>query len=401
MVLEHSINSSKHITHEEAVARARAIAPVVAEHASTAESLRRLPENVVQAMVEAGLVRLLTPARWGGHELGFDTVVETIIEFAKADASAGWCYSFFNMHSWMLARFPEQAQRDVWAHDPDALITTSFAPVGQVVSADGGYILNGTWPWSSGVDHSHWCIVAGLLPTSDGVPERSSGPGMFLVPRSDYSILDTWFVAGLKGSGSKNVVLKDVFVPRHRMVRLAEIQDGGGPGVAVNPGPLYDRPFFTANAPGFVAPIVGAAVGAYETWREAGRHKFTAFTREQVAMFSHVQIRLAEIEAQLQTARLFLQDVLDGLMASTPLTLEQRYRYSRNIAYTARLCVEVVERLFLASGGSANYETHPLQRYWRDVHAMAAHAGLNFDASGENFGRMELGLPRNPRMVYF
>ncbi len=224
---------------------------------------------------------------------------------------------------------------------------------------------------------------------------------MFLVPRSDYTILDTWFVAGLKGSGSKNVLLKDVFVAQHRMVRLAEIQDGGGPGVAVNPGLLYDRPFITANAPGFVAPIVGAALGAYETWREAGRNKFTAFTREQVAMFSHVQIRLAEIEAQLQTARLFLQDVLDGLMANTALTIEQRFRYSRNIAYIARLCVEVVERLFLAGGGSANYETNPLQRYWRDVHAMAAHAGLNFDTSGENFGRMELGLPRNPRMVYF
>ncbi len=167
MVLERSINSPKQTTHKEAVARAQALAPVVAEHASTAETLRRLPENIVQAIVDAGLVRLLTPARWGGHELSFDTVVETIIEFAKADASVGWCYSFFNMHSWMLARFPEQAQRDVWAHNPDALITTSFAPVGQVTSANGGYILTATGPGPAG-----WTTATGASSPGCSPPRK-------------------------------------------------------------------------------------------------------------------------------------------------------------------------------------------------------------------------------------
>ena len=283
MILKQNVDAAKSLTHEEAVARARALAPLISEQAAAAEAQRRLPAEVVQAMVEAGLVRLLTPARWGGHELGFDTAVETIIEIAKADASAGWCYSFFNMHSWMLALFPEQAQRDVWEHNPDALLATSFAPVGRVTPTEGGYLLKGNWPWSSGVNHSAWCIVAGTLSISAEAPPE---PAMFLVPRSDYEILDTWFVAGLKASGSNNVLLKEVFVPQHRIMRLLEIRDDKRPGVATNPNRLYSLPLFTATVPEIVAPIVEAALGAYETWREASRSKFTAFTREQVAMFN-------------------------------------------------------------------------------------------------------------------
>jgi 3-hydroxy-9,10-secoandrosta-1,3,5(10)-triene-9,17-dione monooxygenase len=399
MILRNDVDLSKKMTYEEAVARARSLAPAIAEHAAAAEVQRHLPEEIVQAIVEAGLVRLLTPARWGGHELGFSAYVDSTLEMAKADASVGWCYSFFVMHSWMLAQFSEKAQRDVWESNPDALITTSFVPIGRAMPpANGGYILNGNWPWSSGVDYSSWCILGGLLPPSGDTPPE---PALFLVPRSDYEILDTWFVAGLKASGSKNVLLKEVFVPEHRVVRLLEIRDGGGPGTTVNPGRLYSLPFFTANAPGFVAPIVGATLGAYETWRQTNSNKLTAFTREQVAMLSHVQIRLAEIEAKIQTARLFLQATLDGINSSHSLSLEQRFHYMRDIGYIAKVCVEAVERIFLASGGSANYETHPLQRYWRDIHAMAAHASLNFDASGENFGRMELGLPHNSHTMIF
>ncbi len=120
-----------------------------------------------------------------------------------------------------------------------------------------------------------------------------------------------------------------------------------------------------------------------------------------MAALSHYQIRLAEIEAEIQAARLFLQHALDKLNSFKPISLEQRTHNSRNNAYLARLCVRAMEGIFLASGGSANYETNPLQRYWRDVHAMAAHAGFNFDSAGERFGRMELGLPPNPRDIYF
>lgn len=286
------------------------------------------------------------------------------------------------MHSWMLALFPEQAQHDVWRENPDALITTSLVPAGSVTEATGGYILNGTWAWSSGVDHSNWCMLGGLVPVVGAQPEFA----LFLLPRSDYEVIDTWFVAGLRASGSKSIFVKEIFVPAHRVAR----RDSRGSGTAENTKGLR-------LLAGFVAPILGATIGAYEIWRDASSKKFTAFTGEQIASFSHFQIRLAEIEATTQTARLLLQKILDVTGSGHPINAEQRFRSSRDAAYIAKSCVEATERIFLASGGSANYESNPLQRYWRDIHAMAAHAGLNFDNAAKNFGQAELGIPPSVR----
>jgi 3-hydroxy-9,10-secoandrosta-1,3,5(10)-triene-9,17-dione monooxygenase len=384
------------MTYEKALSFARELALSVGRRAADAEAGRRLHEETIAELVDTGLVRLLTPARFGGHELSFHAYVDSTLEVAKGDASAGWCYSFFVMHSWMLAQFPLPAQQDVWRENPDALITTSFVPAGSVTEAPGGYILNGNWPWSSGVDHSSWCMVGGLLP-GDGPPQMA----LFLLPRSDYEIVDTWFVAGLNASGSKNVLARGVFVPAHRMVRLMDIRDGHGPGTAENTSALSNRPFFTAAGPGFVAPLLGATLAAYGIWCDACRNKFTAFTGEELSSFSHVRIRVAEVEAEIQTARLFLQENLDVVTSGRVIRLEERFRCARNVAYIAKCCVSAMERMYLSSGGSANYLSNPLQRSWRDIHAMAAHAGLSFESAGEHFGRAELGLPPNPRMAFF
>ncbi|MBV8882714.1 MAG: flavin-dependent monooxygenase [Chroococcidiopsidaceae cyanobacterium CP_BM_RX_35] len=387
------------MTHEEAVLRARALAPIIRERAATAEAQRRQPDETIEDIINAGLVRLLTPVRWGGHELTFDGFVDSVIEIAKADGSTGWCYSFLNMHSWLMATFPEQAQREVWGDNPDALIATSFIPAGSPIRVEDGYLLNGNWPWSSGVDYCEWNMLAGLImpKTSGEHPE----PRIFLLPRSDYEILDTWFVAGQKSTGSKNVVVKNAFIPEHRTIRLSDIREGRAPGSTFNPSPLYQLPLFSAFPSALASPILGATIGAYETWRNLSHNKSTMYSREQVASLTHQQIRLAEVSAQIDSAYLLLKRPLDVLSRGGAVTLEERVRNRRDYAYVAHLCVQATERLFLASGGSANYESNPMQRYWRDVHAMSAHAGLNLDAAGENFGRLELGLLLNSHDPYF
>ena len=369
---------STDMTYEKVISLARELAKSVGRRAADAEVQRCLHEETIQEIVDTGLVRLLIPASFGGHELGMNAYADSTLEIARADASAGWCYSLFILHSWMLARFPEQAQHDVWKENPDALITTSLVPAGSVTETAGGYILNGTWAWSSGVDHSNWCMLGGLVPVAGAQPEFA----LFLLPRSAYEVLDTWFVAGLRASGSKNVLVREIFVPAHRVAR----RDARERGTSGNAGALR-------LLSGFVAPILGATIGAYEIWRDASSKKFTTFTGEQVASLSHVQIRLAEIEAEIQTACLLLQKILDVATPDHPISVEQSFRSSRDAAYIAKLCVEAIERIFLASGGSANYESNPLQRYWRDIHAMAAHAALNFDNAAKNFGRVELGIP--------
>jgi 3-hydroxy-9,10-secoandrosta-1,3,5(10)-triene-9,17-dione monooxygenase len=353
--------------------------------------------ETIQELTNAGLARLLTPKIWGGYELGFDTFADAVIEIGKADASAAWCYSFLNIHAWFLAHYSEEAQRDVWEHSPDVALADSFIPTSQVTRVEGGYRISGNWPWVSGIDHCEWCMLAGFTPTeTGGAPDLN----VFLLPRSDYEIEDTWFVAGLKGSGSKNVVVKDAFIPAHRVVNLIALSDGNAPGAVLNRHPMYQHPLMALFEIALVTPILGATMGAYEVWREVMRTKYTRLTGLPLNAFTHQQIRLTESAAEISSARLLLQQTLDVGRQEGPLTFDQRMLNHRNFAYIAQLCVRVVERIYVSSGGNTNYDSHPLQRFWRDVHAMAAHAAIGFDVAGESFGLHELGLPRNPRDPY-
>ncbi|MGK3966992.1 acyl-CoA dehydrogenase family protein [Sorangium sp. So ce118] len=385
------------MTHAEAVERARAMADDVRARAGEAEALRRMPEATVQGFVDAGLVRLLTPRAFGGHELAFDAFADATIEIARADGSSGWCFSFLNVHSWLLATFPVEAQEDVWGKNPDARLANVNVPAGQAARVDGGYRISGDWPWASGIHHCDWAMLAGLAPAEDGAAGGPPEVRLFLIPREDWEVRDTWRVTGQRGTGSHNVVVKDRLVPQHRTATMAELSGGQSPGGAFHANPVYRLPFIAALAPSLVATIVGASQGAYQRWRAATRDRCTMYSREQVASLSHQQIRLAEISAEIDAAELMLRRSLDTLRAGGPLSMEQRVRIRRDYAYSAVLCVRAVERIYNASGGGANYESNPIQRDWRDVHAMAAHAGINFDAAAENFGRMELGLPLNPR----
>ncbi|WP_437288780.1 acyl-CoA dehydrogenase family protein [Sorangium sp. So ce406] len=385
------------ITHAEAVERARGMADAIRSRSAEAEALRRMPEATVQRFVDAGLVRLLTPRVFGGHELTFDAFADVTIEIARADGSAGWCFSFLNVHSWLLATFPVEAQQDVWRERPDARLANVNIPAGQVSPVEGGYRLSGDWPFASGITHCDWALLAGIVPPARGAEGGPPDVRLFLVPREDWEVRDTWHVTGQRGTGSHNVVVKDRFVPQHRTVSMAELSSGQTPGGAYHANPLYRLPIITALAPSLIATIVGASQGAYRRWRAATRDRTTMYSREQVASLSHQQIRLAEISAEIETAELLFRRTLDTIRQAERLSMEQRVRIRRDFAYSAVLCVRAVERIYTASGGGANYESNPLQRDWRDVHAMASHAGINFDAAAENFGRMELGLPLNPR----
>jgi 3-hydroxy-9,10-secoandrosta-1,3,5(10)-triene-9,17-dione monooxygenase len=385
----------------EAVARAKALVPRVRALAGEAEAGRRVPEPLIRDFIEAGLVRLLTPRRFGGHELGLDAFIDATLEIARADGSIGWCFSFLNIHSWLLAMLPEAAQQEVWGADPDACIANVNVPGGQAVPTDGGYRLTGVWPWASGIQHCGWALLAGIVPAPAGSEPGPPDVRLFLVPKADFQVKETWFVAGQKGTGSNHVMVTDVFVPEHRNAALGDVREGQSPGSKVHASPLYKLPFLPPMASSLVAPILGAAQGAYETWRELMRTRFTMYSREQVATLSHQQIRVAEVSAELDSAHLLLRRALDTMRPGGMLSLQQRVQVRRDYAYAATLCVRAVERLYTASGAGANFESNPLQRYWRDVHAMAVHSGISFDAACENFGRLELGLPLNPKDPLF
>ncbi|HLI71137.1 MAG TPA: acyl-CoA dehydrogenase family protein [Ktedonobacteraceae bacterium] len=383
------------LTPIEVVKLARSCAPAIRERAVEAEKARRQPVETIQELTSSGLTRLLTPRRWGGYEMDFATAVEAVYEISKADASAGWCYSFLLVHNWFLAHYPDQAQHDVWADSPDVHLSDSFIPAGKVTRVEGGYRISGNWPFVSGIDHSSWVMLAGMMPEPATGP-FDFGPHLFLLPRNDFAIEDTWFVAGLEASGSQNVVVEDAFVPAHRVVSMPALMEGVSPGAQLNTNLMYRQPLLLHFAFGLTAPIVGAVMGAYELWREMTRTKSTRLTGIPLTNFSHQQIRIAETSAEITTMQLLLEQNLEIARRENP-TLEQRIQSKRNFSYVAHLAVQAIERIYITSGGAANYKNNPLQRFWRDIHAMAAHAALNWDTGGETFGLYEISQTRNPR----
>jgi 3-hydroxy-9,10-secoandrosta-1,3,5(10)-triene-9,17-dione monooxygenase len=386
------------LTHEKAVRLAHEFAAGgIQGRIVAAEAQRRQPMETIQEFMQTGLVRLLVPQRWGGHELSFDTLVDAVIEIAKVDASAGWCCGFLMVHGWLLAHFPDQAQEEVWSHDPDTPLAVSIIPAGQATPMEGGYLLRGTWPFVSGIDHCHWAMLMGHVPVVAGPAEMR----YFLVPSRDYEVRDTWDTRGLRASGSNTVVVSGAFVPGHRSVALQDLRaHGQAPGSIRNDGRLYQMSVPEAFPLPLVAAILGSTQGAFEAGQAQLRTTRSTLTQQRIAEQSHVQIRLAALHQDIQVAELLLRHVLGLVRVGEPFSEHMRHQLRLHYATIARRCREVSEELYTSSGGGANYTSHPIGRCWVDIHAMAAHARLHFDAAAEGWGRTLLGLPANPQDPY-
>jgi 3-hydroxy-9,10-secoandrosta-1,3,5(10)-triene-9,17-dione monooxygenase len=386
------------LTHDQAVHLAHEFAAGgVRGRIGAAEAQRRQPMETIQEFTETGLVRLLVPQRWGGHELSFDTLVDAVIEIARVDASAGWCCAFLMVHGWLLAHFPDKAQEEVWSHDPDTRLAVSIIPVGQATPTEGGYLLSGNWPFVSGIDHCHWSMLMGQVPVAGGPAEMR----YFLVPRSDYQVCDTWDTRGLRASGSNTVVVSRAFIPGHRTVALQDLRAyGQAPGGILNDGRLYQLSVPEAFPLPLVASILGATKGAFEAGQAQLYTTRSTLTQEPIAEKSHVQIRLAALHQEIQAAELVLRHVLGLIRVGEPFSEHMRHQLRLNYATIARRCREVSEELYTSSGGGANNTSHPLGRSWVDIHAMTAHARLHFESAAEGFGSSLLGLPANPHDPY-
>ncbi len=386
-------------TRDEAVGRARSLFPLLRDLARRADDERHLVPEMVQAVTDAGLVRTLVPRRWGGSELDLTTHMEVAIELGRAYGSIGWVGSFLIDHPFILAHFPEEAQQDVWgATGPDAIISTSFVPVGRVAAVPGGWSLSGDWSWASGVGYADWIMLGGMVPGGEGEhPEYR----LFLVPASDVTVRDTWYSAGLRGSGSDNVVAENVLVPEHRTVAMHTLRDACSPGAQVNTAALYNQPFMAYGGHAMISPAIGIARGVAEAWQEHVRARSHSYTQDQVAAAIPMQLCLAEAGARIDAAELLLRRCLALVDSGAEITLEDRVRHRRDITYAGRLLVGAVDGLMQMAGASALRDESPIQRGWRDVRAIAAHVFCNFNAAAENYGRMAFGFPLNPRDPFF
>jgi len=388
-------DSDRMATKQQILERVGALVPGFRTRAAAAEEARRLPAQSAQELLDAGLARILMPPRFGGYGLGFDTWFEVVREISKADASHGWCASLIIHHAHCIAQFSEEAQKAVWADGPDVAIAASFLPGTQITSQDGGYRVSGRSAFASGVTHSAWVFVAGMI-EADGEPERT----FFLIPPGEYKVADPWFTAGMRATGSNTIVTDDVFVPKSRILLLSQLRDGKGPGGTVHEGHIYRAPFISYAPLTFAAPIVGAARGAYEHFREWSKER-KGLDGAPVAGRTSIQVQLARTAADIDAAELLLRRAADVAEATPPPTLEMRARSMRDYTRATEFAVAAIDALMAMSGTSGFAASHPIQRAWRDIHFSAMHISLNPENTYSHFGRLEFGLPRDPHLPYF
>jgi 3-hydroxy-9,10-secoandrosta-1,3,5(10)-triene-9,17-dione monooxygenase len=381
--------------YEELRARAEALVPVLRERAARAEQLRRLPDETIADLHASGLFRMLQPARVGGSELPYGALCELTAVIGEGDGSTAWVLANLAAHHWLIGMWPQQAQDEIWGESHDNLIGSALIfPRGRARRVAGGYRLSGRWPFSSGIDAARWNMFGAMCFDED---TGDSEARMLLLPASDYQVIDTWQVIGLGGTGSKDVEVKDAFVPDYRTLGADEIRGGPNPGSMVNPAPLYQLPAISLFGFAIAGVSLGIARAAIRHFSESTRHRLSAYTGRNLADFSTLQVHVAEAAALADAAEAISQrDCAEATRiteAGIVPSLDQKARYRRNAAFAATLCTRAVDVLFTATGGGAIYERNPIQRAFRDVHAANAHFMLTWDVAGALYGRVALGLP--------
>jgi 3-hydroxy-9,10-secoandrosta-1,3,5(10)-triene-9,17-dione monooxygenase len=338
---------------------------------------------------------MLVPRRFGGSEFGLDAWADAVQEIGRADASHAWCASLLAHHPHYVAQCSEEAQQAIWADGPDVPVAASIVPLAQVRTVDGGYRVTGNSPFASGVGHCTWVFVGGMAATR-GAPEWT----LFLIPPGDYTVKDTWFTAGMCATGSNTIVTDDVFVPASRILRIADLRDGAGPGSATHENPMYRAPLMTYSALTFVMTILGTLQGAYEAFLQSTKTRHTP-GGGLVADNPGIQTRLARTGATIDAAELLARRALDVAMQPTPASLALRARAMRDFVRATEFAVEAIDALVAMGGTSGFASSHPLQRAWRDIHFASMHTSLSADRNYIHFGRMELGLAREAGQIFF
>lgn len=384
------------------LAGAAALAPILRERVTEAETLRRLPPTSVADLKQAGMFKLLLSQRYGGTQASLSTFVDVVAALGKGCASSAWCAGVVNAHNWLLGIFPEQAQDDVGADPSDAIVSAVIGPRGKAKRSGDGYLLEGGfWPFCSGVPFADWVILGAFIHDDAG---EVVDEGDFVIPVCEVQIQNDWNVIGLTASGSNSVVAKNVFVPKHRYLSMRGALAGEYPGAGIHKGSLFQSALMPVLALALAPPALGIAEGALEDFMRRLPGKQVAYTQGEVQIempTTHLQV--GEAATKIGVARTLLHRVAADVGAAAEtgpaMSLAGRARARMDVAYAVRQCLEAVEILMLASGGAGIAAGNPVQRAWRDLHAINMHGLMNLETNFEMYGRVVLGLPQNTPLI--
>jgi len=384
---------------EDLIEAARALVPALKERAEATEAARRMSDETHAAFVDAGLYRMFQPQRFGGFEMDLAMMVDVAMELGRGCGSSTWNLTNVAVQGWIGGMHNPETQEELWGENPAALIASSFpGPGSSVARVDGGLLVDGTFNFASGVYNADWNNLQIFLAQEGGPPEHYFA----LVPKSDYEIVDDWFVTGLAGTGSVSIKMNEVFIPEHRALFTPKIRGGGSPGSDVNPAALYKLPVFSIGLKHFSGTAVGIARGAIEAIEDDMKSRVTV-TGITLADQQSVHLRIAESAAEVDAAWARLTKDCDEAAriygAGKEPSMDQRLGWRRNDAFAGQLAVRAVERLYSLTSGRGLSNKSPFQRAWRDVHAAVQQMLMSWDMHGTNYGRVRLGHPFNdPRL---
>ncbi|HEX5110535.1 MAG TPA: flavin-dependent monooxygenase [Vicinamibacterales bacterium] len=374
------------------LSRARELRPLLQQRAPETDAGRRLPDDVVDALRKSGLCRLMVPKRFGGFETSIRGYMEIMIELGRGCGSTSWVASLINVCAWLAALFPEQAQREIWESDRDAWVAGSLNPIGATTPVDGGWRVTGRWPWASGCLHSQWAACGINMKDASG---QIVNAGLSLLPMRELSVEDTWYMAGMRGTGSNTIVARDVFVPEHRFLPYPKAL-GGTYRTEHTDEVVYRVAFVPVTVLILCGSQIGVARAALDfAIAKAGARGITHTNFSKQSESAGFQMLIAEAAMRIDTAELHALRAADDLdrfaRAGTYPDVAVRARMRTDTALAAKYCREAVDTLVCAHGTSSLADVSPMQRLWRDVHVASHHAITEWQVNLEVYGKALLG----------
>ncbi|MFB9763383.1 acyl-CoA dehydrogenase family protein [Nocardioides kongjuensis] len=342
------------------------------------EKLGRLDDRAAELLRETGVIRMLQPAKYGGAEAHPADFAEAVMRLASLDGSTGWVAGIVGVHPWEMAMCDPRVQEEVWGEDNDTWIASPYAPMGVIRPVDGGYVFNGRWQFSSGTDHCDWIFLGAYLGDEKGEAIMPPRVHHVILPRSDYTIVeDSWDVVGLRGTGSKDIIVEDAFIPDYRVVEFSRFTDGSQPREAGLTNPTYHIPFTTAFPLGITSAVIGIAEGALAAHLAYQRTR-VQITGTKVKDDPHVLFAISQAAAEIHASRVTMLDNArrfhDKAERGEEVTFAERAESRRTQVSAAWRAVRAMDEVVARSGGNGMRMDNPIQRFWRDGHMGLAHA---------------------------
>ncbi|WP_084396876.1 acyl-CoA dehydrogenase family protein [Henriciella aquimarina] len=371
----------------ELIQRARDLAPGIQARAAEADKRRKPHDDSIKELIDAGIVQMFVPKKWGGSEASLSTMQEVVSIISAACPSTGWIAAFYIVHNIYIGKYPKRTQEELYGKNGYVLLPAATAPNLSASKVDGGWEVSGRALWGSGVMHADWVMMSGMT---------DLGQRSFLMPVGDVDVQDNWHFIGMSGTGSNDYVADKVFVPDHLSLDMDEVFAGPTEGSRLHENPLYSVPLLMLAYCTFYPVITGSLTGALRAYEAIVDKRVRNFSGSVVKDQQNTQILLGNFQVATQVANELARAAFERtekIMHSRPFTVEDRLYAKGQTAFTSNHCRDTVNKMMSVAGSSNFHTDQPLQRIWRDLNMVCSHAFVDWDITREQFGRQYLDLP--------